>query len=105
MQRVSTQLEKELIIYESWPVVNNENEITNHSRALLFFQTNRITFPILRKLIGLILSIPATSVPSEALFSQAGQIHRDLRNRLDCTILEKLNFLRNNIKTSKKMRS
>ena len=39
-------------------------------------------------------SIPATSVTSEALFSQVGLIQNDLRNRLAPSTLENITFIK-----------
>ena len=44
------------------------------------------------------LSIPPVSVPSERLFSTAGQIATDTRNRLDADKIEMLLFLNKNLK-------
>ena len=44
------------------------------------------------------LFVPATSVPSERLFSKAGTIITDRRNRLKPSNAEKLIFLSNNLR-------
>jgi hypothetical protein len=51
------------------------------------------SFPNLTKLAKIVLSVTATSVPSESLFSQAGITSNNLRNRLDPNLLEKLVLL------------
>ena len=63
---------------------------------LKFFQLNKENFQILHNISKIIFTCPATSVPAESLFSQAGQIQNDLRNRLNPETLEILNFLKHN---------
>ena len=54
-------------------------------------------FPILLKLDWHFLSAPATSVPSERLFSTAGNLHDDKRNRIMAELSEELLFIQNNL--------
>lgn len=53
----------------------------------------RNTFPCLYKIAQELLTIPATSVPSERLFSKAGATMTKIRNRLASKRLNKLLFL------------
>ena len=46
---------------------------------LKFFQLNKENFQILFNISKIIFTCPATSVPAESLFSQAGQIQNDLK--------------------------
>ena len=55
-------------------------------------------FPNIAKLALNVLFIPATSVPSERLFSTAGQIITERRNRLLPEHAEKLIFLNLNLR-------
>ena len=43
------------------------------------------------------MSVPATSVPSESLFSIAGMAQTYLRNRMSSNCLDMLNFVKNHI--------
>ena len=70
---------------------------------MYFFKTYQRQFPILTELARAILCIPATSVPSECVFSRVGEIQDDLRNRLDPAILEMLVFLKDNQLVNKKI--
>ena len=60
-----------------------------------FFKTKENEFPLLSAITKKIYSLPATSVPSECLFSSADMIQTDYRNRLNPSILESLTFLKN----------
>ena len=80
------------IITEALPESNDEVKIG----PLYFFYENRKFFSKLLKIAKSIFSICATSVPSESLFSQAGLIQTDIRNRLNPQNLENLTFLKEN---------
>lgn len=88
-------IEEELNKYtitEAMPDSNDEVKIG----PLYFFYENRKFFSKLLKIAKSIFSICATSVPSESLFSQAGLIQTDIKNRLDPQNLENLTFLKEN---------
>ena len=53
-------------------------------------------FPELSKLAKEILCVPATSVPSESLFSVTGIIQNDQRNCINPSLLNQLNFIKYN---------
>lgn len=59
----------------------------------LYWKEKLPIWPILVKMARKCLSIPPASVPSERLFSTAGQIATDTRNRLDADKIEMLVFL------------
>ena len=64
---------------------------------LIYWKEKCLVWPIV-KIARKYLSIPPASVPSERLFSTAGQIATDTRNRLDAEKIEMLLFLNKNLK-------
>lgn len=81
----------ELRVYLSIPLVDRtHNPIT-------WWKENKINFPLLSKLAKKYLSAPATSVYSERLFSEAGNIYEETRSRLLPRNAEKLLFLHHNL--------
>jgi len=65
--------------------------------SLDWWRENKLKFPVLSQLAKRFLSAPATSVPSEQLFSGAGIICTPKRNRLEGETVEKLLFLKYNL--------
>jgi len=82
---IQVELEK----YKAMPVQSHDTNI--------FQWWADTSFLILKKLAAKHLSSPATSVPSEQLFSTAGQIYDDNRSRLKPINAEKLLFLAKNM--------
>lgn len=74
-----------------------DKNIVEELGPFYFFETHRKRFTILSKISRSLLSICATSVPSESLFSQAGLIQTDIRNRLNPKNLENLTILKENL--------
>ena len=64
--------------------------------SFAWWATNRAQYPILYKMAMKYLSIPATSVPSERLFSDANNLVTPQRTRLDSSIINKIMFLKRN---------
>jgi len=62
----------------------------------LWWSTNKNQYPILYKLAMKYLHIPATSVPSERLFSDAKNLITLQRTRLSSSIINQLMFLKRN---------
>lgn len=73
----------------------NENDLDSVD-PLEFYRVNK-RFPLLTKMASQLFCLPATSVPSECLFSKAGIIHTELRNRLSSEMLEYYCFLSKNL--------
>ena len=70
-------------------VLDFKKEITTYSKlhvnqqnVLEFWRQNQITFPILYCIATMILSTTAKRIPSERLFSDAGNNLYDKRNRM-----------------------
>ncbi|GBC43629.2 zinc finger BED domain-containing protein 4-like [Rhizophagus irregularis DAOM 181602=DAOM 197198] len=64
--------------------------------SFTWWTTNKAQYPILYKMAMKYLSIPATSVPSERLFSDANNLVTFQRTRLDSSIINKIMFLKRN---------
>jgi hypothetical protein len=63
-----------------------------------WWATNKAQYPVLHKIAMKYLSIPATSVPSERLFSDANNLVTPQRTRLSSSIINQLMFLKRNRK-------
>ncbi|XP_046686986.1 E3 SUMO-protein ligase ZBED1-like [Homalodisca vitripennis] len=63
------------------------------ANPLQFWEERKHIFPSLYKLAQMYLCIPATSVPSERLFSKAGMVANERRNRLLPKKLDSILFL------------
>lgn len=77
----------ELSIYLRSPIVPIKEN------PLLWWKKNSAVYPSLAKVAEKFLGVVATSVPSERLFSKAGQTVSQQRNRLKGKLLSKLLFL------------
>ena len=88
--------------------INHEIEIDNYLNESItpikpesidvydWWNTNQSTFPILSRVARKFLSIPATSVPSERLFSDAGNQITSKRTRLSPEVVNELLFVKRN---------
>ncbi|CAB4426362.1 unnamed protein product [Rhizophagus irregularis] len=89
----SSVMEDEITSYFLMPTAR-ENK-----NPLDWWRAKREIFPILSLLAQKYLGIPATSVSSERLFSDAGNHIRAKRNSLDPDLLGKMIFLKRNMQT------
>lgn len=71
----------------------NENSIPKESDVLLWWKHNSTRYPVLSKLAKKYLCVSATSVPSERVFSSAGNIISTKRCSLSNNKAKKLIFL------------
>ena len=62
-----------------------------------WWYNNRLRYPLLAKLATRYLCSPPTSVPSERLFSGAGILYDEKRNKLTAEHAEMLLFIKNNM--------
>ena len=76
---------------------NNYDENLQLLGPLYFWQQYNKSFPLLSQVARSIFCIVVSSVPSESLFSIAGLIQTDQRNRLEPETLENLIFLKENL--------
>ena len=73
-----------------------ENKVYDFPPVALFWQTNKDRLPTLYQVAARALSTPASSVYSERLFSEYGNIYEKKRSRLLPTRGEKMLFLHHN---------
>lgn len=71
--------------------------INRNEDPINYWREHSKIFPRLYTLAKKYLAIPATSVPSERLFSKAGYVLSDRRNRLGSQKLDEIMFLNGNI--------
>ncbi len=63
---------------------------------LLWWKENQNKYPVLAKLARMYLAIPATSTPSERVFSVASKVISKFRNRLDPAMAGKVLYVSEN---------
>jgi len=71
----------------------NQPTIPIHENIIKFWDVHKMMYPNIAKIAEPYLSLVATSVPSERLFSKAGNIMNAKRNRLSGEKLQHLLFL------------
>ena len=71
--------------------------LSRHANALDYWSKKKALWPFLSILARKFLTPPCTSVPSERLFSSAGNVVTDKRNRLAAEKVEMLLFLNRNL--------
>ena len=64
---------------------------------LQWWKTNRTSYPVIAELARWLLSVPATSVASERLFSRAGDVITKKRNQLSPSCADRVLFLMENL--------
>lgn len=77
-----------------------EDTIAKSASPFLWWKENQNKYPMLCQLARKYLTIPATSVPSERIFSSAGDLVRAKRSCLSSKNINMLLFIYNNVKCS-----
>jgi hypothetical protein len=83
----------ELTMYKAAPMLPLQKEDRSYNNPLEWWKSNAKRFPLLSELAIRYLCIPATSAPSERVFSSAGLTIAKERSRLDPTSANELVFL------------
>lgn len=71
--------------------------IARNDNPYIWWAFHRSQYPYLTQFAAIFLSAPASSVYSERLFSEAGNVYENKRNRLLPSNAEKLVFLHHNL--------
>ena len=79
-------------------VYTKEEPISVASCPLQWWRENSSKYPYLAKLAKFMLSVPATSVASERVFSTAGDVVTATRSALSPDLVDQLIFLKKNLK-------
>lgn len=77
---------------------NTYLKLSDDINPLDFYKEHQNVYPHLANLSRLLFAIPASSVPSECLFSKAADITNNDRNRLKADKVEALMFIKENAK-------
>ncbi|XP_051797511.1 E3 SUMO-protein ligase ZBED1-like isoform X2 [Acanthochromis polyacanthus] len=85
------KVDSELKLYLSLPVISADED------PLSWWKTRKEEMPLLSKLAKKFMCIPATSVPSERIFSTSGHIACPQRSRLSTENVNMLTFLHHNL--------
>lgn len=89
------ELQAEIRLYLAVP---NLNSLANESEVFSWWNANKSQYPHMASFAQRLLCAPPSSVPSERLFSEAGNLYEQKRNRLLPKTGEKLLFLHHNLK-------
>ena len=86
----------ELIISELQTYMNIRTNVDEYSCPLAFYKMNEHILPNMSKIAKMLFCITASSVPSECLFSTAGDLISQKRTRLQPECAQDLLFLNKN---------
>lgn len=73
-----------------------EDKITFSHNPFEWWVSKKSKYPILTKIARIYLAAPATSTPSERLFSDAGNLLSEKRTRMDSELFKRIMFLKRN---------
>ena len=94
-QQTFADPEQEIFAYQALPLMPTHVG-NNPQDPLLWWKNQAVAFPLLSELARFFLAIPATSVPSERIWSDGGQLVTTLRSRLNPEHIDQLLSLRVN---------
>ena len=89
------KIENELIHYKASKLSLQQKKDTS---VLTWWKSQKVNFPCLFQALRALLATPATSVPSECIFSEAGYIARARRSRILPRNLNKYIFIKKKLK-------
>ena len=89
------KIEKELLHYKATKISLQQKKETS---VLSWWKSQKVNFPCLFQAVRALLATPATSVPSERIFSEAGYVARARRSRILPENLNKIIFIKRNLK-------
>ena len=95
MTLLDEKINQELLNYKATKLTREQKE---HTHLLTWWRDNKIQYPCLVEAVKALLHTPATSVPSERIFSEAGYIARARRSRILPRNLNKFIFIKKNMK-------
>lgn len=87
----------ELDKYLAEPILSRKNAQGKNNDPLFWWSQRKHIYPRLYRIMKSRLCISATSVPCERIFSHAGQIVSEKRERLDCEKISQIIFLNYNL--------
>jgi len=93
---IEARIEEELICYRSCKGIPLLSPDSGYTCPLEWWSNHHQSFPYVWELAKCILSIPATSAPSERVFSVASNVVNKKRVRLDPETVDLLIYLRGN---------
>ncbi len=88
-QQTFADPEQEIFAYQALPLMPTHVG-NNPQDPLLWWKNQAVAFPLLSELARFFLAIPATSVPSERIWSDGGQLVTTLRSRLNPEHIDQL---------------
>ena len=96
-EEIRVECEKELNLFILSAGASIKNSDGSYVNPLKIWRRNEGTYPVLAKLAKAYLSIPATSVPSERVWSRAAHVLSIKRSRLGEDVASGIMFLKENV--------
>ncbi len=86
------------IVIEICSYIKTKYVFNSNTDPLDLYRDHKLKFPILCHVVKLLFAIPATSVPSEQLFSHAGEVINERRNKLAPELADTLLIISKNMR-------